>query len=101
MSENIISLNNEKKFEIMISLLKENKDDELAEFILPWILQQKELDSENKLIKNYYGYDYYQPNGNYFEFLRFLVFKISEKNPKYLNSHSRKLLAFFESFDLM
>ena len=89
--KNINTMNNLEKYKLMISLL--GKDNvKLSNFLNPWWMNRDM--PEKKVVK---GYMVWEPEGNYFEFLRWLAFKIvKDKNKTYLNKSTTNLLMFLE-----
>lgn len=90
--DKINKLNNPQKFEYMVKLLMDNEFDKLSNFILPWIKYQRE-DAETEL---YRKHTLFISNGKYFEFLRWLAFKMVKEN-KFINKNTEYLLTFFEN----
>ena len=89
---NILNIHNFTKYSKMIQLIKEEKYQELSQFIYPWDIAR---DNPTKIIVK--GNNLYKSEGNYFEFLRWLAFKIvQEKDLTYLNKDTISLLMFLE-----
>ena len=89
--KNIITMNNLDKYNTMITYLVQKKYIQLSTFIQPWIHQQKDAN-----IETYKGHKLFISNGNYFEFLRWLAFKMI-KEDKYINLETYNLIIFFEN----
>ena len=88
---NIMTINNLDKYNIMIQYLINNQYIPLSMFLQPWIYQQKDANTEL-----YNGHTLFESKGNYFEFLRWLTFKMM-KEDKYINQQTYSLLIYFEN----
>lgn len=89
---NINNMNNKEKYDEMIDLIKEDSIIKLSVFVEPWFINR---DMPTKISIN--DNTLYQGEGKYFEFLRWLAFKmIKEKNKDYLNEDTGRLLMFLE-----
>ena len=88
---NIIQMNNLDKYNSMITYLVNKEFLQLSIFLQPWIDQQKYAKTEI-----YKGHTLFVSNGNYFEFLRWLVFQMIKEH-KYINQETYSLIIYFEN----
>ena len=91
MSE-INKIKNEHKYTYMIYLLNDGEIINLSKFLTPWIQYQR---SEN-ITEIYHNHTLFISKGKYFEFLRWLIFKMINES-KYIDNNTLNLLIFFEN----